>query len=95
MEALEPAQDLHEIIQLDIDAVAHLTPPYASLDDVFDALDRSGMRRHEIFEEFDRIVGDMSNIPPAYAVNVMKGILFDRYSSELLRVTAHKVPVTW
>ena len=85
--------DSHEIIQLDAPAVEHITYGCATVDDMYEALDHSGMRRHEIYEEFDRIVGDMSDVPQNYAVAVMRGILFDRYKSELLKVVAHKVPV--
>ena len=94
MQTLEPASDLREIIQLDAPAVEHITFGCATVDDMYEALDHSGMRRHEIFEEFDRIVGDMSDVPPRYAVQVMRDILFERYKSELLKVVAHKIPVT-
>lgn len=84
-----------ELIQLDLPAVMHLTPSYATEEHVYEALEHCGMYKSEIFAEFDRRTVNVTNMPTQAVADEMRNILYDRYKSELLKVTAHRVPVSW
>lgn len=84
-----------EVIQLDIAAVEHLIPPYANHDDAYAALDKCGMRCSEIYRELDRETSHMNDVPLKIAAHLIRGILFRRFNSELLKVVSHKAPRNW
>ena len=89
------SQDSGDIIQLCEDAVRHLLPNYATEDDMYDALDKCGMRESEIFRELDERVALMGVKDPSltFQADTFKVILLDRFLYELDGVLAHKAPL--
>lgn len=79
-----------ETIQLTDLAVRHRLPPYANEDDMYEALERCGMRVDELFAQVDMQLHPESDDQAVAAT--MINMLFEAFDSSLLDVTAHKVP---
>lgn len=81
----------HDIIQLTEDAVFHLLPPYATENDMYEALDRCGLTQRQIFDELDRRPHGAQS-PEELSVEI-EHILFETFSHAIAEVTDHKAPL--
>jgi hypothetical protein len=81
-----------EVIQLTELAVQDRLPPYATDDDMYEALDKCGMTVEEIFDELDRRMQG-NPMDDATMEHTIRCMLFERFDQRLLSVTAHRVPL--
>lgn len=80
-----------DTIQLMEDAVQHLLPPYATEDDMYEALDRCGMTEAEIYAEIERRLPGNRSVPEL--ANAIQHLLFESFEEAIAGVTDHKAPL--
>lgn len=80
-----------DTIQLLEDAVQHLLPPYATEEDMYEALERCALTQRQIFDELDR---RPHNAKGPYELSIeIQHILFESFEDAIADVTAHKAPL--
>ncbi len=71
----------------------HLLPPYATEDDMYEALDNCAMTENEIYAAIDRRYGaSAAKMSEQEMAHVIREILFDAFTTALEAVTIYKVP---
>lgn len=89
MQAHDPTDN--DVIQLYEDAVRERLPPYATEDDMYEALELCGMTQGAIFEALDRR-GLGNSSPTNMAIEIIT-ILFEAFDATIDQIVAHRIPV--
>lgn len=91
----QPNPGDQDTIQLFEAAVQHLLPPYATTDDMYEALSLCGLTQRQIFDVLDRSFTpeQLELMNEAVLASVITDILYESFSEAIADVTAHKAPL--